>query len=107
MIVNTGELNRRVLLQLRNETKDSFGGIKKNYVDYKSVWAKVDPFTSGEMVRSGQDLEKLLYRILIRYDSKIDHNGRIIHDNKTLEIKSVINLKSENRYIQMICEEIR
>lgn len=88
--MEAGVLRDRIELWKRVEEQDSTGELLTVFKLYKKVWAKVTPVSGREFIVGGQEQSKVMARILIRYNEKVDNSYRIKHKNKTYNIEAVL-----------------
>lgn len=107
-MIRPGDLREVISIQERSETSDNMGGFTETWANVSgmgSVRAAIWPISANELLRSEQQQFNISHRIRIWYRDGINSNMKIIHGTRTFNIKSIINLKEQNRIIEMLCEE--
>lgn len=105
-MLRAGRLNKRVLIQTKTSTENSFGEEVVTWVDVDTVWAGIEPLSSKEFVESDQQNFELITRIVIRYRSNMDPFIRFIWESRTL-YPSGQPIDKNGRHIQLeyLCYE--
>jgi len=101
-----GQMSHRIQIQRYYEVADAFGELTKTYHELATVWAKITPLTGKERVEALKVQAETTHSILIRYRSDVEPNMRILYDGRYMEITAAINLKEEDRFMQLLCTEI-
>lgn len=65
-MINSGDLDRRLVIEAPVETADDAGGVVRGYADAATVWASVQPETMRAHVEADAAGAALGYRILMR-----------------------------------------
>ena len=100
-----GKMRHRVVVQSFIETQDDAGQPIKTYSDLDTVWAKVTPLTGKERVEAAQVRAEVTHSVMIRYRAGLKPKMRLVYDGQILEIAAVINLREEDRWMQIACIE--
>lgn len=106
--MKTGELRHRVTIQKsQGGTLNSLGEETTKYVDYKTVWAAVEPLKGREREYQNTDQfqAEVDYRIRIRYTPDLKPNMRIVFRGRIFSIQAIINIDERNREIHFHCLE--
>lgn len=102
--MQAGKLRHRVTIRRATETVDSYGQAAKTYADLATVYAAVQPLTATELIAANQQQAMVTHKITMRYRSLL-HTDQIIHDSRTFEIGSIINLDERNVTLEVLCKE--
>ena len=91
--VESGELNRRIVIEKPAQTNDDLG----HRLDWTgdplaTVWAKVDELSGNEAFRSLQHLAIGLTRFTIRYRTDITLICRILYSDRIYDITSITRI---------------
>ena len=65
-MINSGDLDRRLVIEAPVDTPDNAGGVVRSYQDTVAVWASVRPATMRADVEADAAGAALGYRILMR-----------------------------------------
>lgn len=90
--MKAGALDRRITIQNRVETQNSFGEAEITYEDMTSVWAEVRPLTGREYFSAAQYVPEAKLKIRIRYRAGITEKQRIIYQGETYDIGYIAEL---------------
>lgn len=103
-----GELNEWIVIQsLSSRTPDGIGGYYGSWKTVLETFANI-AIKDNEFWLEDKMTSVRMYTISCRYDATIDSRMRVLVFNgaKKLNIKYVVPLDSQNRWMEMSCEEI-
>ena len=100
-----GKLRHRIILQKQVVIKDSIGQETEKWKDVETVWARVEPLSGKEYFNAKQTNSEVSSKITIRYLVDITSQMRVIFQEHTYNILSVINFEERNKYLQLLCTE--
>lgn len=103
-----GRLRHRITLQSPGGTRDEVGERTTTWNDVATVWASVEPLSTGERHVAAQAHAFVTHRVTIRYDSlvaAIDASWRVLFGARVLTIEGVRNLEERNSVIELVCTE--
>ena len=89
--MRSGDLNKRITIQVPEKAPDGKGGFTKTWSDHKTVWAAIWPSLAKEITQSMQTDMVISYRIRIRYRSGFKPSWRLKFGNRYFNIISIIN----------------
>ena len=104
--MRTGRLRHRVKIQHYTESQNAFGEATKNWTDYATVWAAVEPVKGREFWESQQINAEITTKVTMRYLAGVKPKMRILYDTRIFEIDSVINVDERNRELQLLVKEM-
>jgi SPP1 family predicted phage head-tail adaptor len=84
--MKAGALDRRITIQDRVETQNSFGEAQISYNDVATVWAEVKPLTGREYFSAAQYVPEAKLKIRIRYRPGVTEKQRIMYQGETYDI---------------------
>jgi SPP1 family predicted phage head-tail adaptor len=103
--INPGSLRHKIIVQSLSGSIDDTGANTVNYIEYKTMWAKIDYQNSREpgstQVRSNDTI-----KCTVRYTQDIDPSMRIIFLGKTFNITNVDYTKYGNKFIEVKATEV-
>ncbi|MGD9644059.1 MAG: phage head closure protein [Elusimicrobiales bacterium] len=105
--MNAGELRHRITFQRRG-TDPTTGGFT-DWVDYATVWAKVEDLSGRDYIQAqmlGQ-ASLVTTRITIRWRPDIDPHMRVRAGSRTFDVKAVLDPDGRRRWLQLMCAEAR
>lgn len=108
---NAGELSKKITLLKPYEAIDESGAPKTVYFPIRDVMAIIEPVSGREYWIASQSNREATVRFVIRYRDGITDNMRIRYKAKdrckVYEMTSVpINPNEENKYLQLMCNEV-
>ncbi|KDN13816.1 phage head closure protein [Snodgrassella communis] len=106
MGIAAGKLDKRVLIQRPEISKDEFGGIKKNWVDVGKVWANMSYLSGREFVKNGLDSASSTVSIRVRRNSitaAITPQYRIMYKGSIFNIQAVLPDSVHSEMINLPC----
>lgn len=104
--MNAGQLNKKIIIQKNQSSKNDYGESVSSWVDYVTLWANIKHLRGQELFLSEQVYNKEVFRIQTRYYSGIDTKMRISYDSKIFNITSINNINEKNITLEFIVEEL-
>ncbi len=104
--MRAGKLNKRVTIQDKSASQNSYGEEVITWTDFAKVWAAVEPLRGREFLEGKQITAEVSTRIRIRYRSGILPEMRVVYGSIIYDIHPPINLDECNREIHLMCQEI-
>lgn len=100
------ELNKRVSIQRKSVTKDSYGGNVESWVAIGKVWAGVAPasLTRRRQTKQGGDESIATIPIKVRFGADVEVDDRVEFRAEIYEVKHVENVGFANRVLILTCE---
>ena len=102
--MRAGQLNQRVTLERFTETEDAYGATVTDWATVGTFWAAVLPLTGKEIIAGDAVAAITDVRVIMRYQPGVTAADRLKHNGKVLEIKAVINRRSANRELELLCK---
>ena len=99
-------MKQRVSIMKQSDGQNSYGEVRDVWDVMAIVWADVEPLRGRALFQASQTYSEVSYKITIRYQPGILPNMRILYKDKTFHIISVINIKEQNRYLEIMCKEV-
>ena len=103
MVVNPGELNKKINLVTFDETKDADGFIIKEKVIVRSIWAKATNTSGTEIIKANAEFAETKKRFLVRYTS-IDTKLTLEYGDTLYDIVYTNDYNDAHEYIEIWCE---
>lgn len=110
-MIRTEQYNKRIIIQNYKESKNSRGIVKKEWIDYKKVWANIKTGITDEVEESNKVNPKKSCEITIRYNSMIENQladterYRIFY-KRPYNLKAIENVNEANIELKLRCEAI-
>lgn len=102
-----GEMRHRITFQQPIKTPDGHKGHTVSWQGLVTVWASVEPLSGREYFYSHQIKAEVTHRVKIRYRSDISMKMRIKHEDRILDIESIIDLKERRQILEILCREAK
>lgn len=105
--MRAGRLNQRVILERLSEKEDAYGATVKEWDAVGTFWAAVEPLTGREIIAADAVTALSDIRVIMRFQPGITAADRLVHKDRPLEIKTVIDRRSRNRELELLCKAIQ
>lgn len=105
--MRAGDFDKLIDIQYLTRASDGMGGFTETYATkYSNVWAAIWPISAKDQIQSEQMTGTITHRIRIRYKRVLKSNWRIKYGNRYFAIIGPpINLKENNRILELLCRE--
>jgi SPP1 family predicted phage head-tail adaptor len=103
--MNAGILKHRISIQISTNAQGTYGEPTPTWVDFITCSASIEPINGREYFSSQQVNSEVTHRIKMRYKAGINSKMRVKYHNRYFDIKSVINIKEQNREIHLMAVE--
>lgn len=100
-----GHLRHRITIQKYEEYRNEWNEPIKEWVDWATVWASIEPISGREYWANVQIQAEVSHRIRIRYLPAVEPTMRVIFRGREFEIESIINWQERNIDLQLMCRE--
>jgi len=102
MIDHAGQLDRRITIQSFTTTTDDFGEVVKSFTTLAEVWAKVEEKRGNEGEDGNQLVATKRVEFFIRYRSDINEQMRIVYNNETYKIETILNADARKAFQKIV-----
>lgn len=103
--LRSGDLNRRVTIQQRATTPDTFGQQSGIWTDVASCWAGIEQLMGRELEMAQAINAETTHRITLRYRAGITPAMRVLYQARVLNVLSVIDPDTAHVSLQLMCSE--
>lgn len=104
--MSAGKYDKRITIQQKSVTRDTYGGETVAWVDVATVWAK-EVATGGREFYSAQQLHAEMDHLFeIRYRTGITTTMRISWDSRYFDILAAPPTPGRKRDVQLVCKEV-
>jgi SPP1 family predicted phage head-tail adaptor len=108
--MRSGDLRKRVTLQRRDTTKDSYGQQVNTWADVATVWASIEGLSARELLAAQSVQSEVSHRITVRYRSELSDPKavaamRAVYNGRLFDISGAMNLDERNRTVELLCAE--
>lgn len=101
---NIGDLQYRVILQSKVESRDAVGGPVETWQTVDTVWAAVTDITGREQFMAGVEGYHQTRIVRIRYRADIDESWHIVLQDGHIGRISTVNLVGRKEALDILCE---
>lgn len=110
VVVAVGEMNRRVKLQQRSSSTDTFGQQSTTWSDLATVWARIEPVSSREYYGAQAVQVEITHRITLRYRSELaDPRAaaalRVLWGSRIFNLRGPLNVDLRSRFVEIDASE--
>lgn len=108
--LRAGQLTRRLKIQSRSTTQDSYGGPGLVWTDIATVWAEIQPLTGRELESAQRMASEVSHQITVRYqalfaDPKVVAGYRAIYKGRIFNIHASMNEDERNTVLTLLASE--
>ena len=108
--VRAGQLARRLRIQARASTQDSFGGQQLTWTDLITVWVDIQPLSGRELESAQRMASEISHQIIVRYqplfaDTKTVAGYRALYKGRIFNIHASMNEDEKNAVITLLASE--
>jgi SPP1 family predicted phage head-tail adaptor len=100
------DLRHRITLQQKLIIKDLEGIPTDIWQDTSTIWAAIEPLRGREYFQAATVQSQNMIRFTIRYRKGITSMMRILHDNKSYDIQSVIDVEGRHQQLELMAKEV-
>ena len=102
--MKAGQLDQRVTVERYTSTEDELGQPIEAWAPLFDCWAAVEPLNGREFFAASTTLSETTTRIRIRYRPDLTVIDRINHNGTLYDIQAIINPKSGDRELVLMCK---
>ena len=103
--MQAGLLRKRLTLQQRSKSQDSYGQPLLTWSDVATVWGEIVPLSGSESVSADSLQASTSHQITIRYRSGVNTALRIKYGVRLFDIQNVLNQDERNKTLTLLCIE--
>lgn len=103
--IDGSALRKKVSIQRRNATKDTFGQAIQTWSDVLVCRASIEPLSGRELVAAQAINAETTHEIVIRYRAGITPAMRVLYGARAFNILSVLNQQERNRWLVLNASE--
>lgn len=104
--MRAGRLRRRVTIQEKTVSRNSYGEEIITWSDVDTVWAAVEPLHGREYTEMRRAGAEVTTRIIMRYRDDVTPAMRITWDSHVYDIESVIDVDGRHVQLELMCREV-
>jgi SPP1 family predicted phage head-tail adaptor len=100
-------MRHRITIEKKTRgTSDNAGGyVSETWSTVATVWAKLDPKSSREIIDADQVVHRVSHVIMMRARDDVTAAMRVDFQGRKMAILSVRTILENGRWIEMLCEE--
>ena len=103
--MEAGALRKRITIQKKSVTKNSYGEEVITWVTHCQAWAQIEPLSGREFLEARQIQAEGMVRFTLRYQAGIEPEMRVLFGTRTFNIQAVIHVEERGREIQLMTVE--
>lgn len=103
--MNPAQRNKRIAIESPVIVPDGAGQRKTTWSPVATVWAKIAPNTASERDAAKGQYSHCSHTLTINYREGITRTMRAVRGSRVFAIEGVINVREENRELQLFCTE--
>ena len=105
--MKAGQLDQRISVERLQGGFDELGQpLPDNWAHLFDCWAEVSPLVGREFIAAQAAQSEVTARIRMRFRPWMTAEDRVIHNGTTYGIVSVIDVRSENRELVLMCKAL-
>ncbi|MBV1758134.1 MAG: phage head closure protein [Dethiosulfatibacter sp.] len=102
----SGKLNKRITIESRSKTQNSYGELLDTWTPLKNIWAGIDPLSGRDFVAAKADQSEISHEITVRDGKDIKPNMRVVFGSRIFDIKAVLNINEAGREYVIMANEV-
>lgn len=108
--MRAGDMRRRLTIQVRGTTQDTFNQQVTTWTDVATVWADIQTLTGKELLAAAATQTQLTHIVRIRYQAqfanpKVMAAMRCMYGTRIFNISASIDVDEQHRIIELLCQE--
>ena len=104
--MRAGQLDQRVTVERFTSTQDELGQPIESWAPLFTCWAAVEPLTGREFIAAQAAVSEVTARIRMRFQPWMTAQDRVVHNGTTYGIESLVDVRSENRELVLMCKAV-
>ena len=105
--MKSGDLNQRVSVERLQGGVDELGQpLPDTWAPLFTCWAAVEPLTGREYIAAQAAVSEVTAKIRMRFRPWMTAEDRVIHDGTTYGIESLVDVRSGNRELVLMCKAL-
>jgi SPP1 family predicted phage head-tail adaptor len=105
--MKSGQLDQRISVERLQGGVDELGQpLPDTWAPLFTCWAAVEPLTGREYLAAQAAVSEVTAKIRMRFRPWMTAEDRVIHDGTIYNIVSLIDVRSENRELVLMCKAL-
>lgn len=105
MTIQSGTLQHQVVIKSITDSVGARGGIVETESDFATVFASIEPLRGRERYEAQRVDAEINHRIRMHYVAGVTPKMRIVFGTQTFDIKSVVNVRSLGKELEILATE--
>jgi len=107
--IKASQLRHKISIQRAGQVADGGGGYTAGWAEITNgaPKAKITPNSGGESFQGMRVEGSVSHSIIIRYRSGISTSDRIVFKGRVMQIKAIINIDENSKWLKILAEEGR
>jgi len=105
MGLSAGALNRRITLQARSATVDTYGQQVVTWTDWTTCWALIEPLEGREAMAARAINAETSHTVTMRYLAGVTASMRVVYGTRIFNVLSVIEPDMARVSLVLACSE--
>ena len=108
--IRAGQLNRRLLIQARNASPDTYGAQQLTWAALTPVWADIQPLTGRELQSAQRVASEVSHQIIVRYqaifaDTRVVAGYRALYKGRVFNLHASLIEEEKNAVVTLLASE--
>lgn len=103
--MRSGNLKHKIEIQAHEESQNDFGEQESSWSKFQDAYSSILPISAKETFTSKKLNAEITHKILIRFIPGVKSDMRIVYGSRIFNIDSVINIREENKTLQIMVTE--
>ena len=105
--MNAGALDQRIVIERRTGATNDWGEpLPDTWAPLFTCWAEVSPLVGREYIAAQAAVSEVTAKIRMRFRPWMTSQDRVVHNGTVYQIQSVIDVRSENRELHLMCKAV-
>lgn len=104
--MEAGKLRHEIVIQQKSETRNTTGDVLFSWSTYLSTYAECKNLSMNELLQAHQVNSKITTKFIIRWDSGVRANMRILYRSRAYNIVGIDNFEERDIYQILLCERL-
>jgi SPP1 family predicted phage head-tail adaptor len=104
--MESGRLNRRVMIQAPSVVQDEYGQPTSTFVTLATVWAAVEPLSGRQLFAARAAVSTVSVAITIRFLATVTTAMRVLYGNHIYGIDAIIDSEMAHESLILQCSEL-
>ncbi|MEK1924201.1 MAG: phage head closure protein [Rhizobium giardinii] len=103
--LDPGQMSARLELEIRDDVSDGQGGVVTGFSVLTSLWARIEPASSGHEERADEQVFTVTHRIWIRFRDDLAAGMRFRKGLRIFTVRAFRDPDETGRYLVCDCTE--